>query len=104
MPEVGLSQVLEARERRAERQRALLEAHRLPLVSFSMNIPGPVKNGPRIRRGFQLGRRLLLDQLGLAGARVACAEETDCETGCEGLYAVDADADALKRKIGRAHV
>ena len=49
---VDLAQVLEARERRAMRQQALLAQYQTPLVSFSMNIAGPVKNSPLIRRGF----------------------------------------------------
>ena len=60
---VELMEMLEARDRRARRQRELLEQYRLPLISFTMNIAGPVKNGPLIRRGFRLGRRLLLEQL-----------------------------------------
>ena len=67
---VDLIQVLEAREHRAQRQQALLAQYGLPLVSFSMNIAGPVKNTPRIRRGFQLGRRMLLEQLRLSGIQV----------------------------------
>ena len=43
MAEVSLNQMLLARENRALRQRALLEKYRLPLVSFTMNIAGPVK-------------------------------------------------------------
>ena len=97
---VRLSQMLEARERRAERQRALLARYALPLVSYSMNIAGPTKNGPLIRRGFRLGRRMLLERLELAGARVVHAEETDAVTGCEGLYAVEMPAQALKALTG----
>ena len=58
---VELSQMLAARDRRVERQSALLAQYRLPLVSFTLNIAGPVKNGPEIRRLFALGRGLLFD-------------------------------------------
>ena len=94
--EVALPEMLDARERRAARQRELLAMYRLPLVSFTMNIPGPVKNGPLIRRGFRLGRRLLLEQLGRMGAECVFCAEQDEATGCEGLYVVDADPAALK--------
>lgn len=93
---VELSQMLEARERRALRQRELLAAYGLPLVSFTMNIAGPVKNSPSIRRGFALGRELLLGQLRRVKAPVILKEETDAPTGCEGLYVVDMEAGALK--------
>lgn len=94
---VGLAQMLEARERRAWRQNTLLAQYGLPVVSFTMNIAGPVKNSPLIRRGFGAGRRLLMSQLALDRLPVCFAEETDEPTGCEGLYVVDAAAAALKR-------
>lgn len=93
---VELSQMLEARERRALRQRELLARYQLPLVSFSMNIAGPVKNSPLIRRGFALGRELLLGQLLRVKAPVIYQEEIDEATGCEGLYVVNLSASALK--------
>ena len=53
--EVTLMEMLEAREARARRQRELLDCLSCPVVSFTMNIPGPVKNGPVIRRAFREG-------------------------------------------------
>ena len=93
---VELSQMLAARDRRVERQNALLRQYGLPLVSFTLNIAGPVKNSPDIRRLFSLGRELLLDQLLRVKAPLKHREETDEETGCEGLYVVDAEPAALK--------
>ncbi len=93
---VELSQMLAARDRRVERQSALLAQYRLPLVSFTLNIAGPVKNGPEIRRLFALGRGLLFDQLRRVKAPLLWQEEVDEDTGCEGLYIVDMDPAALK--------
>ena len=47
MREVTLSQVLEARERRVQAQQRLLVRHSLPLIPFTMNIPGPVDDRAR---------------------------------------------------------
>lgn len=91
-----LAQMLEARDRRVQRQGVLLERYRLPLVSFTMNLAGPVKNSPLIRRGFQTGRELLMGQLALIKAPVCFFEEVDEVTGCEGLYVVDAIPSTLK--------
>lgn len=93
---VGLVQMMEARERRAIRQRELLEQYKLPLVSFTMNIAGPVKNSPAIRRGFRLGRDLLLGQLARLKVPIVYSEEIDEDTGCEGLYVVELEHAALK--------
>ena len=57
--EVTLEQILNAREDRAYRQQAMSRKHRAPILSFTMNIPGPVKDTPLIRRAFQEGLNAL---------------------------------------------
>ena len=94
--EVTLSEMLEAREKRAQRQKALLTQYRKPLVSFTMNIAGPVKDSPLIRRGFQIGLRDL-EQL-LMVERITCLhrEKLAAHTGCEAILVADAPAERLK--------
>ena len=94
--EVTLNQMLETRERRAARQRELLEQYKLPLVSYTMNIAGPVKASPSIRRGFQMGRGLLFGQLKRLKIKPVHTVEIDEDTGCEGLYVIDMQPDTLK--------
>lgn len=94
--EVTLLEMLEARERRAERQRALLAAHGKTMVCFTMNIAGPVKNNDRIRRGYGLGKRLLREQLAIAGIGVAHFEEIQEKTGSEAIFLLDAQPLAVK--------
>ena len=96
MREVTLPEMLDARDRRAEAQRRLLAERGLPLVSFTMNIPGPVKNNPLYRRGFDEGLRLLEQSLDTAGIARASAETLHAVTGNEYLCAVDAPAEAVK--------
>ena len=45
--EVALMEVLEAREARVRQQNIFLEQHGAPVVSFTLNIAGPVKDSPR---------------------------------------------------------
>ena len=52
MREVTLSDMLAAREQRAAAQQALLRQYSCPVVSFSMNIAGSLKDDPLIRRAF----------------------------------------------------
>ena len=94
--EVTLLEMLEARERRAERQRRLLEEYHATLVCFTMNIAGPVKNSPLIRRGFVLGRRLLEEQFRVAGIRVLHSGESSENTGNEAVFVVDQEPLAVK--------
>ena len=95
--EISLTEMLDARERRALRQRQLTQAHRLPLVSFTMNIAGPVKNGPVLRRAFREGLRRLEDALRARRMGLSHLELLDRPTGCEALLVVEGDAVSLKR-------
>ncbi len=101
MPEseifVTLPQMLAARETRVFRQQALLAQYHAPLVCFTMNIAGPIKNSPLIRRGFRLGCRDLENALRRDGAAVLHKEITDAATGNEAFYAVDMDLLRLKK-------
>jgi len=45
------------RERRAMKQEELLGKYNVPLVSFCLNIPGPVKTDADILRAFEAGKR-----------------------------------------------
>ncbi len=94
--EVTLMEMLDAREERVFRQEQLLEQYTLPLVSFSLNIPGPVKNSPVIRRTFREGLSRLEDALREARLPLEHREEKDAVTGCEALLAVRADPLSLK--------
>ena len=94
--EVSLMEMLNAREQRAQRQTRLLTRYGKPLLCFTMNIAGPVKNSPLIRRGFCLGRRLLEQQLMVVKAKVLHVEEISEVTGNEAIYVLDCDALTVK--------
>ena len=88
---VSLVQMLDARERRVQHQQALLAQYHKPLICFTMNICGPVKDSPLIRRGFARGRQLLRQQF-LRAKLVPLREDAVREvTGCEAFYVLDAD-------------
>lgn len=94
--EVSLLEILEARERRAARQQAMLLGGGAALICFTMNIAGPAKNSPAIGLGFSLGLRQLDDQLDAAGIRVLRREEYREHTGNEALLLVDREPLAVK--------
>ena len=94
---VSLVQMLDARERRVQHQQALLAQYRKPLICFTMNICGPVKDSPLIRRGFARGRQLLRQQF-LRAKLVPLREDAIREvTGCEAFYVLDADPLTIKK-------
>ena len=96
MRPVELMEVLEARERRVQRQQELLQAYGCPLVCFTMNIAGPVKNSEEIAWGFQFGCRLLLRQLERVKAPLLYQESRSEVTGHEGYFVVDLEPNWLK--------
>ncbi len=99
--EVTLQQMLEAREARAFRQFQLNREYQRPLISFSMNIPGPVKNSPLIARGFRSGCEKLE-----AALPILRQEKAEAVTGCEAIYVVDMtaqEAKAITTKIEDIH-
>ncbi len=96
MREVTLQEMLDARERRALRQQELLAQRNSPLVSFSMNIPGPVKSSPLILRGYREGVRRLSTVLRRHEIPILCREELLVPTGPELLLSAEATADHLK--------
>lgn len=93
---VELAAMLAAREERAARQAAWLEKYAVPLLSFTLNIPGPVKTSPDLRRAFDAGLLALEDALGAAGLSPMTRTEIHAPTGDEGLLAIDGDAEAIK--------
>lgn len=87
------TEILAAREERAARQTSFLRQFRVPLVSFTMNIAGPVKTSPLIRRAFEFGLAQL--ETALAGC-ILSREIKHAVTGDECLMAVSMDAAELK--------
>lgn len=96
---VTLTDMLDARERRAQAQTELLRQAEPTdcLVSLSLNIAGDVKRTPKTRLLFDAGLRAF-DSLGFseAGRRV-----TDAPTGTEALILLHADARAVKETLER---
>lgn len=93
--EVCLSEILDARENRAAKQKALLAQYGKPLICFTMNIPGPEKCNRDVKIGFFVGNRLLGDSL--KGQKVLHREMHTPATGCEAYYVVDMPARELKQ-------
>ena len=92
--EVSLIQMLDARERRVKRQKELIGQYGKPLLCFTMNIAGPVKISPLIRRGFRAGCKALEERLPME--TVKHTEFSEEITGCEAIYVVDMEPLVLK--------
>jgi len=98
---VTLEAVLRARESRVERQNELRGKYLCALISYTLNIAGPVKRFALGDRCFYEGKKEIEKQLTrLTSGKISCLAcspcLTDAETGLECLWVVDADAMKLK--------
>lgn len=93
MREITLQEVLDAREARVSRQKRLLAAYGRPLLSFTMNMAGPVKRSALADFAFREGLAALRGRLGTA---LLHEEITDAPAGLEAVLACTLPAPALK--------
>ena len=96
---VSIEEMLEARERRANKQQMLLAQIKNPLVCFTLNIPGEYKQFPLATRCFYEGTKtisLLLSEERLA---ITHSEEYNHKTGSEAFFSVDGNAGKIKELL-----
>lgn len=91
---VTLADVLSARERRAELQKKLIAEYKATVISFTMNVAGPVKNTPLIERAFEYGFQKLRSQL--PKDKIFFEHTTTDFCGCEAMIAIGMDAKEAK--------
>ncbi|MBP5289738.1 MAG: citrate lyase holo-[acyl-carrier protein] synthase, partial [Clostridia bacterium] len=88
-----MDEILAAREDRARRQGEML-SHGLPLLSFTLNTPGDIKDSPAIRRFFAVWLDRIREAL---GGKIVKEEARYPKTGPEYLAALRGDAGEIKR-------
>ena len=93
---VSLEEMLAAREQRSARQSAALARFDKPLVSMTVVMPGPVKDGALPRRVLVAALQELEIMSKTRDWRVLSREVLWRQTGPEALYVVDVDARSLK--------
>lgn len=94
--QVILTDMLFCRERRAQIQDTFLKQYHCPVISFCMNIPGPIKTNQQILAAFNSGKQALLEKLGQTPAVIKDTMEIHEKTGDELLLAVDYPAQEIK--------
>ena len=94
---VELEEMLQCRERRAHIQNTLLNRYHSPILSFTMNIPGPVKVTDTLHRAFKEACALIFDLLAQPPYTIAETLEINEKTGDELMICFTGDAKALKK-------
>ena len=104
--EVTLTDMLRCREKRAAMQQAALERYHNTLISFCLNIPGPIKTNEDLYALYSDGVLEINSALQQADIEVLSRSETLAATGDEMLLCVDAEATfskQLMQHIEEAH-
>ena len=94
---VTVNDMMMARDSRASLQRKMTGRYGTPVISFTMNIAGPVKTGAAIKRTFDWGKERLLEELRKGSVGI---KEMSCSyafTGYECMIACDSKGSALKK-------
>ncbi|SHJ76118.1 holo-ACP synthase [Clostridium amylolyticum] len=94
--EQSLQDILKAREIRQQRQRYLLNNFGNTLVSFKLNIPGPVKYNPLIKSIFDEGIKEFKIAIKNNQAKIIVEEVSYTNSGPEYFAILEKEAKALK--------
>ena len=94
--EVVLTDMLACRERRVNIQNEYIQRYHCPVISFCMNIPGPIKTNEQIKKAFLSGKEALFAVLQKENVPILTQTEFDEKTGNEIILTVDYPADKIK--------
>ncbi|WP_339065944.1 citrate lyase holo-[acyl-carrier protein] synthase [Fusobacterium animalis] len=94
--EVGIDEVLLSREKRVAIQNEMIKKYRKPIISFTMNIPGPIKTNNEIKRAFNIGKNLILEKLKENNIEILEVQELNENTGNELFISANSLAEKIK--------
>ena len=94
--EVGIDEVLNCREKRVAIQNDMIKKYNKPVISFTMNIPGPIKTNNEIKKAFDIGKVLILEKLKENNIEILEIQELDENTGNELFLSVNSLAEKIK--------
>lgn len=94
--EVGIDEILNCREKRVVIQNDMIKKYNKPVISFTMNIPGPIKTNNEIKKAFDIGKKLILEKLKENNIEILEKEELNVNTGNELFISVNSSAEKIK--------
>ena len=93
---VSLEEILNARENRVKIQQKMLQKAPTCLLSFTLNIPGPVKVFPYTKWAYEVGSSIISKGVSLLNGNVLEQFEAKNETGWEGFFALNLPPEEIK--------
>lgn len=106
MHEKVFYQILQSREDRALMQEEIIAKHKNPIISFTLNIPGPIKDNEKYREIHDVGMDLISNTLKESKYNIEYMEKINKTTGPEGYFSINIDPLELKKltvKIENEH-
>ena len=94
--EVGIDEILNCREKRVAIQNDMIKKYNKPVISFTMNIPGPIKTNNEIKKAFNIGKNLILEKLKENNIEILEIQELNENTGNELFISVNSLAKKIK--------
>lgn len=88
--------ILDSKERRAKIQKDLIRKYNKALISFTLNIPGKIKDTPTYRDIHMEGVRIIEESLNKRNWPILFKKEIENTSGREAYLIVDIDANRLK--------
>lgn len=93
---VTIMDMMNCRDRRVQIQNEYIRKYHQPVISFCMNIPGPIKTNNLIKNGFEKGKEELLSVLARNRINISESVVFHDVTGDEMILSVSAPAERLK--------
>ena len=94
--EVGIDEILDCREKRVAIQNDMIKKYNKPIISFTMNIPGPIKTNNEIKKAFNIGKTLILEKLKENNIEILEIQELNENTGNELFISINSLAEKIK--------
>ena len=93
---VGIDEILNCREKRVAIQNEMIKKYNKPVISFTMNIPGPIKTNNEIKKAFDIGKNLILENLKENNIEILEIQELNENTGNELFISTNSLAEKIK--------
>ncbi|MBF8999107.1 MULTISPECIES: citrate lyase holo-[acyl-carrier protein] synthase [Vibrio] len=96
--EVSLNEMLDRKETRVKQQQEWLKRHSLPIVSFTVNMPGPVKMNQSSRIVMNTGLEAIKSMCQQQGWTIVGSQKVIENTGPEAFFSIQAPSASLLKK------
>lgn len=91
------NELLLSREERSYKQQEIIERYPYTLISFTLNIPGIIKDKPLYRRVHKTGVEEILKAIRDKGYKIEYREERNKVTGSEAFISIHEESEKIKR-------